>query len=54
MHYFGEEFDDVNGLGAPMDDNIRNPKKKHAGKAALKKLLEDVKATYQKYKAKKT
>lgn len=27
LHYFGEEFDEINGLGARMDDNMRNPKK---------------------------
>src|SRR5690606_5106865 len=26
LHYFGEEFDEINGLGAKMDDNMRNPK----------------------------
>src|SRR5690606_21694681 len=26
LHYFGEEFDEINGLGANMDDNMRNPK----------------------------
>jgi ATP-dependent DNA helicase RecQ len=28
LHYFGEEFDDVTGEGADMDDNVRNPKLK--------------------------
>ena len=28
LHYFGEEFDEVNGEGAEMDDNVRFPKKK--------------------------
>ncbi|WP_313579630.1 DNA helicase RecQ [Chishuiella sp.] len=27
LHYFGEEFDEKNGNGANMDDNMRNPKK---------------------------
>lgn len=27
LHYFGEEFDEINGLGADMDDNMRHPKK---------------------------
>lgn len=27
LRYFGEEFDEKNGLGANMDDNMRNPKK---------------------------
>ncbi|WP_456422813.1 DNA helicase RecQ [Lutibacter sp.] len=52
LHYFGEEFDDVNGLGANMDDNVVNPKKKHEAKEDLKILLEVVKKTNQKYKAK--
>ena len=52
LHYFGEEFDEVNGLGAKMDDNVVNPKKKTEAKDDLKLLLEVVKATNQKYKAK--
>ncbi len=52
LHYFGEEFDEVNGLGANMDDNVVNPKKKHEAKEDLKMLLEVVKKTNQKYKAK--
>ena len=52
LHYFGEEFDDVNGLGADMDDNVRNPKKKHEAQNDLKLLLEVVKETNQKYKSK--
>ena len=52
LHYFGEEFDDVNGLGADMDDNVRNPKKKHEARNELKTLLSVVKDTNQKYKAK--
>jgi hypothetical protein len=28
LHYFGEEFDDVTGEGADMDDNVRNLKQK--------------------------
>lgn len=52
LHYFGEEFDDVNGLGADMDDNVRNPKKKHEAEDDLKLLLEVVRETNQKYKSK--
>ena len=52
LHYFGEEFDDVNGLGADMDDNMRNPKKKHEAKDDLENLLQVVQKTFQKYKAK--
>ncbi|MDF1517401.1 MAG: ATP-dependent DNA helicase, partial [Lutibacter sp.] len=52
LHYFGEDFDEVNGLGALMDDNAVNPKKKHEAQNELKMLLEVVVKTYQKYKAK--
>ena len=52
LHYFGEEFDDVNGLGADMDDNVVNPKKKHEAKSDLKRLLEVVRDTKEKYKSK--
>ncbi len=52
LHYFGEEFDEVNGLGADMDDNTRNPKKKHEAKDDVVKILKVVKETNEKYKAK--
>ncbi|WP_298777709.1 ATP-dependent DNA helicase RecQ [uncultured Polaribacter sp.] len=52
LHYFGEEFDDVNGEGADMDDNSRNPKKKHEAKEDVIKLLSVIKNTLQQYKSK--
>jgi len=52
LHYFGEEFDVENGEGADMDDNSRNPKKKHEAKEDVVTLLKVVKNTLQKYKAK--
>lgn len=52
LHYFGEEFDEENGEGADMDDNIRNPKKKHEAKEDVVTLIEVVKNTKQKYKPK--
>lgn len=52
LHYFGEDFDEVDGLGALMDDNAINPKKKQEAENELKMLLEVVVKTYQKYKAK--
>ncbi|WP_408038168.1 RecQ family ATP-dependent DNA helicase [Tenacibaculum amylolyticum] len=52
LHYFGEEFDEVNGDGADMDDNMRNPKKKHEAKEAVTTLLNVVKNTNEMYKAK--
>ena len=52
LHYFGEEFDEINGLGADMDDNTRNPKKKQEAKEAVKLILQTVRDTNQQYKAK--
>jgi ATP-dependent DNA helicase RecQ len=52
LHYFGEDFDVETGDGANMDDNSRNPKKKHEAKNDVKQLLEVIKNTLQKYKAK--
>ncbi|OAB25743.1 ATP-dependent DNA helicase RecQ [Flavobacterium fryxellicola] len=52
LHYFGEEFDDVHGEGADMDDNIRNPKAKVEAKAQVAKLLEVVRDTKHLYKSK--
>lgn len=42
LHYFGEEFDEVNGLGANMDDNMRNPKKLKDVKEDAQLVLEIV------------
>jgi ATP-dependent DNA helicase RecQ len=52
LHYFGEEFDEIDGEGADMDDNVRNPKKKKEAQNDVKLLLEVVKKTNQEYKAK--
>ena len=52
LHYFGEEFDGVNGDGADMDDNVRNPKKKIEAMKEVKTLLEVIRDTNQEYKAK--
>tara|TARA_B100000787_G_scaffold170258_1_gene165323 strand:+ start:16665 stop:18848 length:2184 start_codon:yes stop_codon:yes gene_type:complete len=52
LHYFGEDFDEVNGDGAEMDDNTKNPKKKHEAKENVIKLLSVVKETRDKYKSK--
>ena len=52
LHYFGEEFDEKNGEGAGMDDNSRNPKKKQEAKDDVVILLNVIKETLQKYKAK--
>ena len=52
LHYFGEEFDEINGPGAAMDDNSKNPKAKHEAKENVEKLLSVIKDTLQKYKPK--
>ncbi|MCX2720042.1 RecQ family ATP-dependent DNA helicase [Lentiprolixibacter aurantiacus] len=52
LHYFGEEFDEVNGEGADMDDNSRNPKEKLEARDELLKLLQVVQGTSEKFKAK--
>ena len=52
LHYFGEEFDEKTGEGASMDDNVRNPKKKHEAQDEVVLLLKTVKETNQLYKSK--
>ncbi len=52
LHYFGEEFDEVNGEGADMDDNVRNPKTKKEAKDDVKTLLDVIRDTNQEYKSK--
>ena len=52
LHYFGEEFDDVNGEGADMDDNARNPKPKEEATKEVGKLLSVVQGTNEKFKTK--
>ena len=52
LHYFGESFDGVNGDGADMDDNARNPKEKKEAKENVIKLISVVHGTAEKFKAK--
>lgn len=52
LHYFGEEFDEVNGEGANMDDNTRNPKPKEEAKDNVLKLIQVVQGTAEKFKSK--
>lgn len=52
LHYFGEYFDEINGDGAQMDDNTKNPKKKHEASEDVVKLLSVVRDTKEKYKSK--
>nr|WP_314839565.1 DNA helicase RecQ [uncultured Flavobacterium sp.] len=52
LHYFGEEFDEVTGEGADMDDNVRNPKTKVEAKDQVIQLLQVVRDTKHLYKSK--
>jgi len=52
LHYFGEEFDEINGPGASMCDNSQNPKEKIEGKHYVKLALECVKSVSGKHKVK--
>lgn len=52
LHYFGEDFDEVNGAGADMDDNTRNPKPKEEASDEVVKLLTVIEGTNEKFKAK--
>ena len=52
LHYFGESFDNETGEGGDMDDNVRHPKPQKEAKGQVKLVLEVVKKTNQKYKAK--
>ena len=52
LHYFGEEFDDVTGDGADMDDNVRNPKKTSEAQNEVVTILQVVKKTKEEYRSK--
>lgn len=52
LHYFGEEFDEVNGEGADMDDNVRNPKLKTEAQNQIVTLLKVINDTKQLFKSK--
>ncbi|MFL2585250.1 MAG: RecQ family ATP-dependent DNA helicase [Parvicellaceae bacterium] len=52
LHYFGEEFDEINGPGAAMCDNSQNPKEKIEGMSSVKLALECVKSVTVKHKVK--
>lgn len=52
LHYFGEYFDEINGDGASMDDNTRNPKEKQEAKNDLVKVIQVVQGTAEKFKSK--
>lgn len=52
LYYFGEEWDEINGDGANMDDNLVNPKEKVEAQEQIKLLLEAVAGLSQKVKGK--
>lgn len=52
LNYFGEEFDEINGEGANMDDNMQNPKPKKEAKDDVVKILQVIRDTNQEFKAK--
>lgn len=52
LHYFGEEFDEINGEGAGMDDNSRHPKPKIEAGEQLRTLIRVVKDTSQTFRPK--
>ncbi|MBC8475043.1 MAG: RecQ family ATP-dependent DNA helicase, partial [Bacteroidetes bacterium] len=52
LHYFGEEFDEINGEGADMCDNSRFPKEKSEGKEDVQLVLKTIKSIVGKHKVK--
>jgi ATP-dependent DNA helicase RecQ len=52
LHYFGEEFDEINGPGAENDDNTRNPKKQFEAKEHTLLVLQAIDATKERFKMK--
>ncbi|MEZ4798808.1 MAG: DNA helicase RecQ [Flavobacteriales bacterium] len=52
LHYFGEEWDEVNGEGAGMDDNSKNPKEKFEGKEQVKLILDTIASFKENHKSK--
>tara|TARA_B110000444_G_C18749491_1_gene552058 strand:- start:138 stop:1220 length:1083 start_codon:yes stop_codon:yes gene_type:complete len=52
LHYFGEEYDEINGAGVEMDDNARNPKPKVEAQNEAVLLLRLARETNQQYKIK--
>ena len=52
LHYFGEAFDNETGDGGDLDDNMRHPKTKKEAQPEVEKLLEVIRGTNEKFKAK--
>ncbi len=51
LHYFGEEFDEKNGPGAELCDNMRYPKEKFEGKNEVQMFLQTVESVKENHKA---
>ncbi len=51
LHYFGEEFDEINGPGAALCDNMRYPKEKFEGKDEVQMFLQTVESVKENHKA---
>jgi ATP-dependent DNA helicase RecQ len=52
LNYFGEDFDEINGEGAMMDDNMKNPKPKIKVNQDVLKVLKLIKHTKEQYRTK--
>jgi ATP-dependent DNA helicase RecQ len=52
LNYFGEKYDDVNGDGANMDDNMKNPKPKIKVNEQVKILISLIRETKEQYRIK--
>ena len=52
LNYFGENFDEVNGEGAMMDDNMKSPKPKLKVNDQVVLVLDLIKITKEQYKTK--
>ena len=52
LNYFGEDFDEINGEGALMDDNMKNPKPKIKVNDQIKLVLGLIEKTKQQYRIK--
>ena len=52
LNYFGEKYDEVNGEGAKMDDNMKNPKTKIKVNEQVKTLISLIIETKEQYRIK--
>ena len=52
LNYFGEKYDEVNGEGAKMDDNMKNPKTKIKVNEQVKILISLIRETKEQYRIK--